>query len=134
MKDTDHDDQHRYDEERLAQLLKILPPAPEGWVKAAQELPQARREIDEIAERAQRDAEFRAAVEADLESALTQAGYDVDPSLLPELRDRLHLLARPIRRGPVEAAARAAHMRAPHGSPTLAFRGGLWTMRQAESA
>ena len=47
------------------------------------------REIDEIAERAQRDAEFRAAVEADLEAALTQAGYDVDPSLLPELRDRL---------------------------------------------
>jgi hypothetical protein len=80
---------HQYDEERLAQLLKILPPAPEGWVRAAQELPQARREIDEIAERAERDAQFRAAVEADLESALAQAGYEVDPSLLPELRDRL---------------------------------------------
>ena len=60
---------HQYDEERLAQLLKMLPPAPEGWVRAAQELPQARREIDEIAERAQQDAEFRAAVEADLEAA-----------------------------------------------------------------
>ena len=80
---------HDYDEERLASLLKMLPPAPEGWVKAAQVLPQARAEIDEIAERAQRDAEFRKAVEADLESALTQAGYDVDPSLLPELRERL---------------------------------------------
>jgi hypothetical protein len=80
---------HRFDEERLAQLLKKLPPAPEGWVKAAQELPRARREIDEIAERAQQDADFRAAVEADLESALAQAGYDLDPSLLPELRDRL---------------------------------------------
>jgi hypothetical protein len=80
---------HQYDEEHLAQLLKMLPPAPEGWVRAAQELPQARLEIDEIAERAQQDAEFRAAVEADLEAALTQAGYDVDPSLLPELRDRL---------------------------------------------
>jgi hypothetical protein len=90
LKDADQmTTHHPYDEERLAQLLKMLPPAPEGWVKAAQELPQARREIDEIAERAQRDAEFRAAVEADLESALTQAGYDVDPSLLPELRDRL---------------------------------------------
>jgi hypothetical protein len=90
LKDADQmTAQHPYDEERLAQLLKMLPPAPEGWVKAAQELPQARREIDEIAERAQRDAEFRAAVEKDLESALTQAGYDVDPSLLPELRDRL---------------------------------------------
>jgi hypothetical protein len=80
---------HQYDEERLAQLLKMLPPAPEGWVKAAQELPQARHEIDEIAERAQQDTEFRAAVEADLESALAQAGYDLDPSLLPELKDRL---------------------------------------------
>jgi hypothetical protein len=79
----------QYDEERLAALLKMLPPAPEGWVKAAQELPQARLEIDEIASRAQEDAEFRAAVTADLEKALEQAGYDIDPSLLPELRERL---------------------------------------------
>ena len=80
---------HRYDEERLAALLKMLPPAPEGWVKAAQELPRARLEIDEIATRAQEDAQFRAAAMADLEAALEQAGYVVDPSLLPELRDRL---------------------------------------------
>jgi hypothetical protein len=78
-----------HDEERLAQLLKMLPPAPEGWVKAAQELPRARREIDEIAARAEADAEFRAAMIANLEVALEQAGYEVDPSLLPELRDRL---------------------------------------------
>jgi hypothetical protein len=80
---------HQYDEERLAALLKMLPPAPEGWVKAAQELPRARLEIDEIATRAQEDAQFRAAAMADLEAALEQAGYEVDPSLLPELRDRL---------------------------------------------
>jgi hypothetical protein len=79
----------QHDEERLAQLLKMLPPAPEGWVKAAQELPRARREIDEIAARAEADAEFRAAMIANLEVALEQAGYEVDPSLLPELRDRL---------------------------------------------
>jgi hypothetical protein len=79
----------QHDEERLAQLLKMLPPAPEGWVKAAQELPRARLEIDEIAARAEADAEFRAAMIANLEVALEQAGYDVDPSLLPELRDRL---------------------------------------------
>jgi hypothetical protein len=79
----------QHDEERLAQLLKMLPPAPEGWVKAAQELPRARREIDEIAARAEADAEFRAAAIANLEAALEQAGYEVDPSLLPELRDRL---------------------------------------------
>ena len=67
----------------------MLPPAPEAWVKAAQELPRARREIDEIAARVEADKEFRAAAIADLEAALEQAGYDVDPSLLPELRDRL---------------------------------------------
>jgi hypothetical protein len=79
----------RCDEERLAALLKMLPPAPTGWVKAAQELPRARMEIDEIAQRAEADAEFRAAAIANLEQALEQAGYDVDPSLLPELRERL---------------------------------------------
>ena len=79
----------RYDEERLAALLKMLPPAPQGWVKAAQELPRARLEIDQIAQRAQEDADFRAAAIANLEVALEQAGYDVDPSLLPELRERL---------------------------------------------
>jgi hypothetical protein len=76
-------------EERLAELLRALPPAPEGWVKAAQELPRARREMDEIVAKAEADQEFRAAVIADLESALEAAGYEIDPSLLPTLRQRL---------------------------------------------
>ena len=37
-----------YDIERLAQLISALPLAPEGWVKAAQELPLARRGLDDI--------------------------------------------------------------------------------------
>src|SRR5436305_13285446 len=37
-----------HDEERLAELLRALPPAPEAWIKAAQELPLARLELDEI--------------------------------------------------------------------------------------
>jgi hypothetical protein len=78
-----------HDEERLAKLIGALPPAPEGWVKAAQELPQARREMDDIVARAEADQEFRAAVMADLESALEAAGYDIDRHLLPALRDRL---------------------------------------------
>ena len=80
---------YRYDEEQLAQLLRTLPPAPEGWVKAAQQLPRARREIDEIVARAEADQKFRAAVMADLEAALEQAGYDIDRSLLPALKERL---------------------------------------------
>jgi hypothetical protein len=77
------------DEERVAGLIRVLPPAPEGWVKAAQELPRARREIDEIVARAEADREFRAAVIADLETALQNAGYEIDSSLMPELRQRL---------------------------------------------
>jgi NADH:ubiquinone oxidoreductase subunit E len=79
----------RYEEERLAEMLRTLPPAPEGWVKAAQQLPRARREIDEIVARAEADQKFRAAVLADLEAALEQAGYEVDPSLLPAIKERL---------------------------------------------
>ena len=79
----------RYEEERLAALLRTLPPAPEGWVKAAQQLPRARREMDEIVARAEADQKFRAAVMADLEAALEQAGYDIDRSLLPALKERL---------------------------------------------
>jgi hypothetical protein len=78
-----------HDEERVAELLSTLPPAPAAWVKAAQELPAARREIDAIATRVEADEEFRAAVTADLEAALEAAGYDLDPSLLPALRARL---------------------------------------------
>jgi hypothetical protein len=78
-----------YDEERVAELLRTLPPAPEAWVKAAQELPQARRQMDEILAQFEADKEFRAAATADLEAALEAAGYQLDPSLLPELRERL---------------------------------------------
>lgn len=78
-----------YDEERVAQLLSTLPPAPAAWVQAAQELPRARREIDEIAARFEADKEFRAAVNADLEAALDAAGYELDESLIPALRARL---------------------------------------------
>ena len=41
-----------HDEERLGELLGLLPPAPAGWVQAAKELPEARRTLDEIIERA----------------------------------------------------------------------------------
>jgi hypothetical protein len=77
------------DEERVAELLRTLPPAPEAWVKAAQELPRARKQMDEIVALAEADQEFRAAVIADLESALRDRGYEVEPELLPVLRERL---------------------------------------------
>jgi hypothetical protein len=78
-----------YDEERLAKLLRALPPAPQGWVRAAQELPRVRRELDDIVERAVADAEFRKTLIADLEAALRSEGYEPDAIPLDELRKRI---------------------------------------------
>jgi hypothetical protein len=77
-----------YDEERLAELLAALPPAPAGWVKAAQELPGARLELDEIVARIEADEAFQQACRADLEAALAEAGYEPDADLLAALRER----------------------------------------------
>jgi len=78
-----------HDEERLGELLGLLPPAPTGWVQAAQELPLARRQLDEIVERARIDAEFRTQLFADLETALAAAGYEPSAKLLDALRSSL---------------------------------------------
>jgi len=77
-----------FDEERLALLIRALPPAPEGWVRAAQELPTARPGLDEIVARAEADAAFRARLVADLESALEAEGYERDPAVVEALRVR----------------------------------------------
>jgi hypothetical protein len=77
------------DQERLGQLLRVLPPAPPGWVRAAQELPAARASLDEIVARAEADLEFRNALVADLETALGQAGSEPGDRMLDELRKRL---------------------------------------------
>ena len=76
----------QYTEERIAVLLRLLRPAPEGWVRAAQELPAARRTLDDIVARAEADAAFRAALLADLELALQGAGYETDERILVALR------------------------------------------------
>ena len=75
-----------YDEERLGELIAVLPPAPAGWTLAAQELPAARFELDEIVERARADAEFRNRLVADLEDALATAGYEPHAALLAAVR------------------------------------------------
>ncbi len=78
-----------YDEEWLGERLRILRPAPLGWVRAAQELPAARRSLDEIVARAEADLEFRAALIADLEAALQAEGYEPRPQIVDELRKRI---------------------------------------------
>ncbi len=80
-----------YNEETLADLLRTLPTPPQAWVKAAQEIPLARRGLDDIVERARADQAFRQALIADLETALEGAGYEPDPALADAVRDRLSL-------------------------------------------
>jgi hypothetical protein len=77
-----------HDEERLAHLIGALPPAPEAWVRAAQELPRARRELGEIVARAEADLAFRSALIADLEAALAAEGYEPDEGVVERLRER----------------------------------------------
>jgi len=78
-----------YEEERLGVLLRLLRPAPTSWVRAAQELPYARRTFDEIVARAEADLAFREALIADLESALALEGYEADRRIIDEIRVRL---------------------------------------------
>ena len=78
-----------YDEQRIAALLRQLPAPPDGWVRAAQELPQARAELAAIVARAEEDAAFRAGVVADLEAAILAEGIDPTPSVVAALRVRL---------------------------------------------
>lgn len=76
------------DESHVAELLRMLPPAPDGWVRAAQELPLARLGLDEIVRRAEEDADYRRRLVEDLEQALAADGYERDPALLEALRRR----------------------------------------------
>ncbi len=78
-----------YDEERIGELLRALPPAPAGYVAAAQELPRARAEIDGLVGRAKTDVAFRAALLADLEAALLAEGVEPRPALVDLLRRRV---------------------------------------------
>lgn len=78
-----------YDEQRLAELLRLLRPAPEAWVTAAQELPPVRGRLDELVARAEADARYREQLVADLERALASAGLEPNPVLVAVLRERL---------------------------------------------
>ena len=79
----------RYEIEELAQLIALLPPAPVGWVEAAQELPRVRAGLDALIARATEDAELRARVLADLETAFADSDIQPTPRLLDAARRRL---------------------------------------------
>jgi hypothetical protein len=73
-------------EERIAELLRALPEPPSGWVDAAKELPRARRELETILERIERDERFRELVSADLEATLRAEGVEPTAVVVAHLR------------------------------------------------
>lgn len=75
--------------EELARLIAVLQPAPAGWVEAAQTLPRLQAELDGLVARAEQDAELRARLVSDLESALAESGIEPTPRSLAEARRRL---------------------------------------------
>ena len=80
---TDHD------EERIAELLQLLPPAPESWVAAAKQLPAARAAMDALVARAEADAELRSRVVAELDAAIRAEGIESQQRIVEALRRRL---------------------------------------------
>ena len=78
-----------YNDERIAELLRALPPAPAAWVEAAQQLPMLLVELDTLVARAEADAAFRTKVLADLEAALAEAGIEPKPVAVARLRSIL---------------------------------------------
>ena len=76
-------------EERLAELLRALPAPPLGWIEAAKELPVARRGLETLVERIERDRELRERAIADLEALLEAEGVEPTPAVIAHLRRRL---------------------------------------------
>jgi hypothetical protein len=76
-------------EERIAELLRALPEPPTGWVEAARQLPRARRELETILERIERDDRFRELVATDVEGMLRAEGVEPTPVVVAHLRRRL---------------------------------------------
>ena len=77
------------DIEEIGRLIAALPPVPTGWVKAAQELPRSRRELDQLIARAEADADLKARLVLDLESALSEAGIEPTRRTIADVRGRL---------------------------------------------
>jgi hypothetical protein len=78
-----------HDEEHLGELLSVLPPAPEAWVRTAKELPVAQQRLDEIVERAKADEDYRRRVVTDPETALEEADVVAHAGTIEIIRRRL---------------------------------------------
>ena len=78
-----------YDEEKLGEILSALPPAPEAWVRAAQNIPVARQGLEAIVERAEVDEDYRRRAIEDPEAVLEEADVVAHADAVEILRKRL---------------------------------------------
>lgn len=78
-----------YNEEKLGEILSALPPAPEAWVRAAQNLPIARQGLEEIVERAEADEDYRRRALENPEAVLEEADVVAHADTVEILRRRL---------------------------------------------
>ena len=60
-----------------------------GWIEGAKTLPSARRELETILERIERDEQLRERAVADLEAMLRAEGVEPTPVVVAHLRRRL---------------------------------------------
>jgi hypothetical protein len=74
-------------DERIAQLLASLPPAPDAWVERAARIPRVQRDLADVQQRLDEDALLREAFRRDGERALRDAGLSVEHEVLEQLRD-----------------------------------------------
>lgn len=75
------------DEERIAQLLSMAPPAPAAWVERAARIPRVQHDLQDVQRRLDEDALLRAAFEQHGERALREAGVTIDDEVLAHLMD-----------------------------------------------
>ena len=90
-------------------LLRTLPAAPEAWVKAAQEIPLARRGLDDIVERARADQAFREALIADTREHARRGRIRATIPALAGRRSRALLLVKARKMVPAWPATSSTH-------------------------
>jgi hypothetical protein len=77
------------DETDLEQLLRLLGPAPETWVRTAQELPFVRDEVAAILERAAASSSFREALAEDAQGTLSREGLELNADVVAHILRKL---------------------------------------------
>ena len=82
-------DDSRTEEERLAELIALLPPAPEPWVEMAARIPRTERDLADVQRRLEEDALLREALRRDPDRALREAGLEASPELIARLQGLL---------------------------------------------